>query len=831
MPHKRNPILSERIAGPRARCCAATPRPAFENQPLWHERDISHSSAERVILPDATIVLDYLLVKAAGLVEGLVVRPERMRENIERGLGLHASLAGAARPRRAGRPVARGRVRDRPAQRAPRGRRAGAAPAACSRRTRSVAQRLPLAGARRVLRRRGVPAPRARRSSPGSTRSRRRSGPAPTPRPEGGRRCRSLRRSSGRARSATCTASTTTGCCSSRRTGCRRSTSSCPRRSRTRAASSPGLSRFWFARDGRDIVPNHLLSTDPADVPGRASRAATRRPIDELRGRMMLGRPAEVLPIECVVRGYLSGSGWKEYRRDGRRVRHPAARRPARVGSPARRRSSRRPGRRPRASTTRTSPFERVVELVGRAARGARCGGCRSALYELGAAVCAKAGIILADTKFEFGVLPDGELILIDEVMTPDSLALLGRRRLPAGPRRRRATTSSSSATGCETQPWPKTAPGPALPADVVAGTRAALRRGLRTNHRGELRPLSRGGRDRPMSEPTRAYRFAVNVTPKPGILDPQGKAVERSLPHLGIAGVTGVRVGPPRRAGGDRGRRGRRPRGRRAARRASCCRTRSWSSTTVEALAEAEAPRRRRGSGRMSVRVGDRPVPGLQPRHRRGQRADGRRRGAGDPVARGHRPRRTSSGVLLPGRVRVRRLPPGRRHRPVQPGHARGRGLRGPRRPGAGDLQRLPGARRGGPRARARCCATAALRFVCREVALVPERLDSPFTREIDGAAPAPDAGRARRGLLLRRRRDARRARARRPGPVALRRRRRLGRRPRRPRQPERLAARDRGRRATPRATSPGLMPHPETAVEALIGSATAWASSARSS
>jgi adenylosuccinate lyase len=90
MPHKRNPILSERIAG-LARLLRGYAHTALENQPLWHERDISHSSAERVILPDATILLDYMLVKAAGLVEGLVVRPERMRENIERGLGLHAS--------------------------------------------------------------------------------------------------------------------------------------------------------------------------------------------------------------------------------------------------------------------------------------------------------------------------------------------------------------------------------------------------------------------------------------------------------------------------------------------------------------------------------------------------------------------------------------------------------------------------------------------------------------------------------------------------------------------------------------------------------------------
>ena len=90
MPHKRNPILSERIAG-LARLLRGYAQAGFENQPLWHERDISHSSAERVVLPDATILLDYMLVRMAGLIEGLTVRSERMRDNIERGLGLHAS--------------------------------------------------------------------------------------------------------------------------------------------------------------------------------------------------------------------------------------------------------------------------------------------------------------------------------------------------------------------------------------------------------------------------------------------------------------------------------------------------------------------------------------------------------------------------------------------------------------------------------------------------------------------------------------------------------------------------------------------------------------------
>jgi adenylosuccinate lyase len=90
MPHKRNPIVSERIAG-LARLLRGYAGAALEDQPLWHERDISHSSAERVILPDATTLLDYMLVRMTSLVEGLVIRSERMRENIERGLGLHAS--------------------------------------------------------------------------------------------------------------------------------------------------------------------------------------------------------------------------------------------------------------------------------------------------------------------------------------------------------------------------------------------------------------------------------------------------------------------------------------------------------------------------------------------------------------------------------------------------------------------------------------------------------------------------------------------------------------------------------------------------------------------
>jgi adenylosuccinate lyase len=90
MPHKRNPILAERLTG-MSRLLRGYALSALEDQALWHERDISHSSVERVALPGATTLLHYMSEKLRGLVERLVVRPERMTENIERGLGLHAS--------------------------------------------------------------------------------------------------------------------------------------------------------------------------------------------------------------------------------------------------------------------------------------------------------------------------------------------------------------------------------------------------------------------------------------------------------------------------------------------------------------------------------------------------------------------------------------------------------------------------------------------------------------------------------------------------------------------------------------------------------------------
>jgi phosphoribosylaminoimidazole-succinocarboxamide synthase len=228
-----------------------------------------------------------------------------------------------------------------------------------------------------------------------------------------------------------------------------------------------GLSRFWFA-ETREIVPNHLLGSDPADLP--PSLVADASTADELRGRMMIGRLAEVLPIECVVRGYLSGSGWKEYRETGAVCGEPLP--------PGLRESDRLPEpiftpafKAPQGQHDENIPFATTQGVVGRE-RAHQVREASIALYRRGAEVCARAGIILADTKFEFGVLPSGEVILIDEVMTPDSSRFWEAADYEPG-RAQASYDKQFVRDWLEAQPWGKTAPGPQLPDDVVAGTRS----------------------------------------------------------------------------------------------------------------------------------------------------------------------------------------------------------------------------------------------------------------------------------------------------------------------------------------------------------------------
>jgi phosphoribosylaminoimidazole-succinocarboxamide synthase len=225
-----------------------------------------------------------------------------------------------------------------------------------------------------------------------------------------------------------------------------------------------GLSRFWFAETA-DLVPNHLLGTDPAALPPAFAPAA-----EELRGRSMICRRLEIIPVECVIRGYLAGSGWKDYRATGRvsGITLPAGLRESdRLPEPLFT-----PSTKAEAGHDEPIDFDAVVALVG----GERAEVVRDValrVYERGAAVCARAGILLADTKLEMGIdAATGELILADEVLTPDSSRFWDAAAWEPG-RAQASYDKQFVRDWLEAQPWGKTAPGPELPPEVVAGTRA----------------------------------------------------------------------------------------------------------------------------------------------------------------------------------------------------------------------------------------------------------------------------------------------------------------------------------------------------------------------
>jgi phosphoribosylaminoimidazole-succinocarboxamide synthase len=171
-----------------------------------------------------------------------------------------------------------------------------------------------------------------------------------------------------------------------------------------------GLTRYWLDRT-KDLVPNHLLSADVRDFP------APFRGEPSLAGRAMLVKKAQVVLVECVARGYLTGSGLKQYRAEGHVCGVPlppglveASKLPEPIFTPT-----------TKAAQGHDMPltFEETIDLIGRGL-AERLRELTIALYERGAAVAAERGILVADTKFEFG-FADGELILIDEVLTPDS--------------------------------------------------------------------------------------------------------------------------------------------------------------------------------------------------------------------------------------------------------------------------------------------------------------------------------------------------------------------------------------------------------------------------
>jgi len=243
-----------------------------------------------------------------------------------------------------------------------------------------------------------------------------------------------------------------------------------------------GISRFWFERTS-DIIPNHLIGTSPDDLPAGFADEAGKR---DLRGRMMLCRRAAVLPVEVIVRGYVAGSGWKDYKRNGAicGIKLPEGLRESdRLREPIFT-----PSTKAEVGHDENIGFDAMVGLVG-APLAEQVRDIALRLYRRGAEIAEKAGILLADTKFELGVAPvagtrafgeaeprnqfaEGELILIDEVLTPDSSRFWDASAYEPG-RAQASYDKQPIRDWLETQPWDKTYPGPELPAEIVDGTRA----------------------------------------------------------------------------------------------------------------------------------------------------------------------------------------------------------------------------------------------------------------------------------------------------------------------------------------------------------------------
>jgi phosphoribosylaminoimidazole-succinocarboxamide synthase len=221
-----------------------------------------------------------------------------------------------------------------------------------------------------------------------------------------------------------------------------------------------GLTLFWL---NYLKVPNHLLSTDLRQMPSAFASQA-----DVLDGRTMLVRKAQVVPIECVVRGYLAGSGWKEYRQTGQvcGIALPpglqeSQQLPGPIFTPATKEES---------GHDLNISWEQMVPLTGTAV-GEELRQRSLDIYRQAAGYARGRGILIADTKFEWGKLPNGDLILIDEVLTPDSSRFWPRDQHQPG-KSPPSFDKQFVRDWLETTGWDKNSPPPELPAEVVSRTR-----------------------------------------------------------------------------------------------------------------------------------------------------------------------------------------------------------------------------------------------------------------------------------------------------------------------------------------------------------------------
>jgi phosphoribosylaminoimidazole-succinocarboxamide synthase len=225
-----------------------------------------------------------------------------------------------------------------------------------------------------------------------------------------------------------------------------------------------GLSLFWFEQT-KDVVPNHLITSDAREFPSPFAEEP------ELRGRSMLVTRAKVVPIECVARGYLSGSGWKEYRASGTvcGISLPdglaeSDRLPEPIFTPSTKATE---------GHDENISIEQAADVVGKGL-AEKLKELTLTVYERGAEIARERGIILADTKFEFG-FAGGELILIDEVMTPDSSRFwpMDEYRPGGG---QPSFDKQYVRDWLETIGWDKEPPAPELPEDVAEGTASRYR-------------------------------------------------------------------------------------------------------------------------------------------------------------------------------------------------------------------------------------------------------------------------------------------------------------------------------------------------------------------
>jgi phosphoribosylaminoimidazole-succinocarboxamide synthase len=225
------------------------------------------------------------------------------------------------------------------------------------------------------------------------------------------------------------------------------------------------LSLFWF-RFLRDVVPHHVVSADVAEYP-----ADLQRHRDQLEGRSMLVRKTDPLPVECVVRGYLSGSGWKDYRATGSVCGIPLP--PGLTESARLEPALFTPSTKAETGHDENISFAQVAQTLG-PERAAEVRDVSLEIYRRASAHAEERGIILADTKFEFGVR-DGRLVWIDEALTPDSSRFWPRADYAPG-RGQASFDKQYVRDYLESLAWDKRPPGPALPAEVVQRTRDKYR-------------------------------------------------------------------------------------------------------------------------------------------------------------------------------------------------------------------------------------------------------------------------------------------------------------------------------------------------------------------